>query len=235
MKHTLRSIRRRGITLIEVLVASIVLAVAAVSVMNVFRGSAMGVRKTDEKRELRYYLAEVFSHLNRRPLHELWDAYGPPPHASRSIAGAMVLTDASNTIIPDADPLIPKNNPLGLTQSFVDELHRDRIGVKIWFNFYYRQEDLDYSGTTPNSAIGLLHMQAGIARVALYSLDDPEERHLSEWRQPIMCPMIVGRPGIKLSSCPALSNSVKCEYGPLVAAAEGRTWTADDAADAGGC
>lgn len=219
---------RGGVTLVEILIATIVLAVAAVSVMNIFRGANVGIRKTDEQRELRYYLQEIFAHVNRQPLHELWDHFGPKPWASRSLAGAMALLDADGKLVNPADL---DNNPLGFSQAFIDDMRRDGLGAKIWFEFYYRNEELLYEGKDPSPMVGLLHMQAGLAAVALYDLKDPEERNLILFRQPVMCPMIVGRPGIQLSSCPALNKAVKCQYGPKLAAREGRTWTGEDQAD----
>lgn len=220
--------RRQGLTLVEVLIATIVLAVAVVAVMQIFRGANIGIRKTDERRELRYYLSEIYAHVNRQPLHELWDYFGPPDYADRSLAGKMALLDADGKLVDAADLA---KNPLGFTQTFIDEMRRDGLGGRIFFEFYYRDEELRYEDGKPNPQIGLAHMQAGVASVQIYDLNDPEERTLTEFRQPVMCPMIVGRPGIQLSSCPALNNAVKCVYGPKLAAREGRTWTTEDQAE----
>jgi len=208
---------RRGVTLIEVLIATIVLAVAAVSVMNIFRGANIGIRKTDEKRELRYYVSEIFNHINRQALHDLWDHFGPKPWASRSLGGGLALIDANGQLV---NPSNLNNNPLGITQAFINEMRNDGLGAKVFFEFYYKEDLRIEEDDEVSEIVGLQHMQAGIAAVALYDLNDPEERNLIEWRQPVMCPMIVGRPGIQLSSCPALNTAVKCQYGPLLAQRE---------------
>jgi prepilin-type N-terminal cleavage/methylation domain-containing protein len=220
--------RRRGLTLIEVLIATIILAVAVVAVMQIFRGANIGIRKTDERRELRYYLSEIYAHVNRQPLHELWDYFGPPDFADRSLAGKLALINAEGKL---EDPSDLNKNPLGFTQTFIDEMRRDGLGGRVFFEFYYRDEELRYKDGEPDPQVGLAHMQAGVASVQIYDLSDPEERTLLEFRQPVMCPMIVGRPGIQLSSCPALNDAVKCQYGPKLAAREGRSWTAADQAD----
>lgn len=224
---TLPRSRRRGLTLIEVLIATIILAVAVVAVMQIFRGANLGIRKTDERRELRYYLSEIYTHVNRQPLHELWKYFGPPDFADRSLAGKLALVNADGEL---ADPDDIDKNPLAFTQTFLDEMRRDGLGGRVFFEFYYRDEELRYEDGKPSPQVGLAHMQAGVASVQIYDVNDPEERTLLEFRQPIMCPMIVGRPGIQLSSCPALDDTVKCIYGPKLAAREGRVWTAEDQA-----
>lgn len=64
-------------------------------------------------------------------------------------------------------------------------------------------------------------MQAGFADVTLLKLvPNGSAKPVTVWRQPIMCPAVVGRPGLKLSSCPAISPKVKEKYGPLLAKRE---------------
>ncbi len=222
--------RRAGVTLVEVLIATIIMAIAGVAAMNIFTASSFGIRQTDERRELRYYIREIFAHVNRQPLHELWDHYGPQGFelAPRPLVGALALVDASGKLV---DPAKPQFNPLGFTQGFLDDLRRDGLSAKIWFEFYYRDQELRYKGKEPDPQIGLRHMQAGVAAVSLYDVNDPEERSLLLWRQPVMCAAIVGRPGLQLSSCPAMQKDVKCRYGPVLARREGRTWTPEDQSD----
>lgn len=218
---------RRGVTLIEVLIASIILALAGAAVFQVFSGANTAIRKTDERRELRYYLREIFSHLNRQPLHELWNHYGPEGLGpARPLAGAMALVDANGKMV---DPEKPENNPLAFTQAFLDDMARDGLDARIGFDFFFRDSELRYESGKPSPTIGLLHMQAGAARVTIFDREDPVERPLLTFAMPIMCPTIVGRPGLQLASCPALQKSVECEYGPLLKTYENNSWDATEA------
>jgi hypothetical protein len=140
----------------------------------------------------------------------------------------MALLNANGKLV---DPTNLDNNPLAFTQSFINEMRTDGLGGRVFFEFYYRDEELRYQNGEPSPQVGLRHMQAGVASVQIYDLNDPEERTLLDFRQPVMCPMIVGRPGIQLSSCPALNQQVKCKYGPKLALREGRTWTPEEQAE----
>lgn len=218
--------RRAGVTLIEILMASIILAIAGAAVFRIFSSANNQIQMTDERRELRYYMREIFSHLNRQPLHELWDHYGPEGFGpARPLAGALALVDGNGKLV---DPQNVANNPLAFTQSFIDEITRDGLDARIGFNFFYRDSELRYQGDAPDPRIGLLHMQAGVAAVTIYDREDPEERSLLTWSQPIMCPTIVGRPGLQLASCPALNKDVKCRYGPWLKALENNSWNPQD-------
>ncbi len=229
--------RVRGTSLIEILIASVLLAVAGVAVMSIYRAGTKGIQVSDLRREERFYLQEILAHVNRNSLHQLWDHYGPqgfgPP---RPLLGALALVDGNGKM---ADPENLQANPLGFTQDLLDEMRRDGIQARIDFDFYSRNELQVKEDGAPNQFIGLLHMQAGYVAISLFNRDPGEDpgapppdptqvAPVAVWRQPIMCPAIVGRPGLKLSSCPALSPRVKCKYGPELARKEGYTWTPED-------
>lgn len=218
---------RAGLTLIEILMATVILALSAAAAMNVFTTSSMGIRKTDERRELRYYLREIFAHVNRQALHKLWDHFGPsgPGLPPRPLGGSLALVDAQGKLV---DPANPGNNPLGFDQGFLDDLRRDGLDAKVEFMFYPRNELLVGPNGEPNPHVGLRYMQTGYAGVILFDREDPQERQLIRWNQPVMCPAIVGRPGLQQSSCPALNPSIKCQYGGWLAIFEGRPRAADE-------
>ncbi len=231
---------RQGLTLIEVLIAAVILAIAGVAVLAIFSGSAKGIQTTDLRREERFFLNAINAHVNRVSLHTLWDHYGPAGVGpERKLGGALALVDGEGKLTAPDDP---ESNPLGFTQDFLTDLQGAGLSARIDFDFYTRAElNYDPEGN-PHPELGLLHMQAGYATLYLFARKDgadpgapppdpASERWQAAWRQPIMCPAIVGRPGLKLSSCPAVAPPVKCRYGPLLAAKEGFEWTRKDQED----
>jgi len=235
-----RKASRSGFSLIEVLIAAVILSVAGVAVLSIFSVSSKGIRTTDMRREERFFLSSILTHINRVGLHELWDHYGPEGVGpERRLMGALALVDADGGLVAPEDPVA---NPLGFTQDFLDDLRLAGLKARIDFDFYTREE-LNYSEDgTPHPEIGILHMQSGYATVYLFPVEDdadfgtpppdPEQGGaLAAWRQPIMCPAIVGRPGLKLSACPAIAPRIKCTYGPLLAIKEGFEWGEKDQED----
>ena len=135
---TMKRSFKRGFTLVEILIASIILAIAGVAVLNIFSQSGKGIMKTDERRELRFYLREVLNHVNRQPLHKLWDHFGPEGAGpTRPLAGAICLINGSGNIVR---PHKVESNPLGVTQGLVNDLRRDQIEVRIVFDFFRRAD-----------------------------------------------------------------------------------------------
>lgn len=206
--------RRRGVTLLEVLIAAVLLAMSGVAVMNIFMGANRGIKKTDERREIRHHLVKVFAHANRQAIHKLFDNFGrSAAGASRPNGGYLARYDADGTL-QIRPGFKEEDNPLGITQTFLDELRRDGLSARLTFDFFPRRELMEGgnpNNTTIDTNIGIEYMQAGRLQVEIVSWDHPEEAALLSWVQPVMCPMIVGRPGIALKSCPALDPSVqKC-------------------------
>lgn len=229
---------RRGTTLVEILIAAVILSIAGVAVLGIFSQSTRSIKGTDMRREERFFLQSILSHVNRVSLHELWDHYGPegagPP---RPLLGSLALVGSDGKL---ADPTSPTANPLGFTNEFLTELFGAGLKARIDFEFYTRAE-LNTNGDVPDPEYGLLHMQAGYVTLYLFNMEDGEDpgapppqpvdnprNYAAAWRQPIMCPAIVGRPGLKLSSCPAIAPVTKCRYGPVLAGYEGYEWTQDD-------
>jgi prepilin-type N-terminal cleavage/methylation domain-containing protein len=225
-------ILRRGLSLIEVLVAAVILAIVGVGVLQIFSTSTTTIQAADARTAYGFYLQTILRHVQSQSLHPLWDNYGPeevgPP---RPLLGRLALLDDEGNL---AAPEDPRANPLGLPQSFLDELRRTGLDARLSFSFFTREElgvtsEVDEDGRTRTAVgSGLLHMQAGWVEITLLDLGDEEV--LATIRQPIICPQIVGKPGIKLSSCPAVNPRVRCTYQPMLAEVEGYEWTPEDLA-----
>ena len=250
---------RAGLTLIEILVASVILVVVAIPMLGIFDSSRQSIARTDRRREIRHITSEILAHAGRQPLHDLWDQYGPGEVVGFDTAGRM------HHKLADLDPAtghINGDNPLGFNQAFLDEMRALSLEARLYFEFYTRVElgldapkdakekealsivegddpvqdkkaakrasDLGLPPPSSKPAFGILHMQAGYARVDIFDRDllaknrnHPERALVSRWAQPIMCPAVVGRPGLKLASCPAVNAKVKAKYLPLLAMREG--------------
>jgi prepilin-type N-terminal cleavage/methylation domain-containing protein len=217
----------RAFTLTEVLIASVILALVGIPVMGVFITAKQGITRTDVRREARYYIQEILAHLDRQSLHDLWRNFGPGEVLGHDVAGRL------RHRLAEFDPAtgrIAGKNPLGFEEEFLQEMIQEGLDARVFFEFYTRKElEIDPPKYTlgvqdkPSPKYGIYHMQAGWAEVVL--LDTRKLRAargkesqavLASWKQPIMCPAIVGRPGLKLSGCPAVNVRVKLEYAPLL-------------------
>lgn len=234
---------RRGLSLLEILIAAVILVVVAIPLLGVFQSSRQSIARTDQRREIRHITSEILAHAARQPLHDLWDNYGPGEVVGFDTAGKMQHQLAET----DSTGHITGDNPLGFTDDFLTEMRALGLEARLYFEFYTRaelgldqlrkKEDED-TGTgrsrkdrvvfITKPPFGILHMQAGHARVDLYDTAllarnkaDPEKALVSRWAQPIMCPAVVGRPGLRLASCPAVNPKTKEKYLPLLAMREG--------------
>lgn len=216
---------RRGFSLIEVLIAAIILAVVGVGVLSIFSTSTRGIQRTDVRRENRFYLNEILAHVNRQSLHKLFFHYAGSDAAraqlNSTLLGNLCVYDGSGIMVNPEDEM---SNPLGFTQAFITQLFNEKLRGKIIFEFLTREDlKIDEDGKA-SPEVGILHMQAGKARIELWQeYDDRPDELAAVVEQPIMCPAIVGRPGLKLSSCPAINQRVKCAYLPILSAQEGFT------------
>jgi len=226
--NTTRNSDKGAFSLMEILIAAVILAIVGIPVIGIFMGSKDAITRTDTARDARYFISEIFAHAERQSLHELWDNYGPCEAIAE--AGRMKHELAVYDPATGAVPGNPnQTNPLGFQSSFLQELTRCGFKAKLYFEFYSRK-DLQVEPQIPDpkkqdiasARYGILHMQAGYATVRLYKLDalakgaTEEVALANEWMQPIMCPAVVGRPGLKLSSCPAVDRKIRAHYLPLL-------------------
>jgi hypothetical protein len=237
MKH-----HSKGLTLVEVLTASLILSLIAIPVLTIFLQSKNNIVRTDSRRKYFHYAREIVSRAERASLHVLWNYYGPKGYnvpgglkdPDRPAFGTIAAFGASGRFrdrLAEYDPvtkkLTPGNpalhgsdvNPLGFSEDFLDEMAMEGFEGQLSFEFFPRKA-LGIADTPPgvigkpHADIGILHMQAGYANVRL--VDIKNRQVLYEEMNTIMCPAVVGRPGLKLSSCPAISKGVNLIYAPIL-------------------
>lgn len=218
---------RNGFSLTEIMIAAVILAIVGIPVIGIFLGSKDAITRTDSARDARYFVNEILAHAERQSLHELWDNFGPNEVIAQ--AGRMkheiAIYDIKTGKV-QGNPM--QANPLGFQESFLQELTRAGFKAKLYFEFYSRKA-LEVEPQIPNpraqdiasARYGILHMQAGYASVEIIDLKaaekvGDEKATVTFWQQPIMCPAVVGRPGMKLSSCPAVDRKVRAKYLPLL-------------------
>jgi len=227
---------RRAFSLVEVLLAAVILALVGIPVLSVFISSTHTVSRTDTRREIRYYIMEILAHVQRQALHELWRNFGPGDVVGYQNAGLM--KDRLALVDPSTHKVLPYNgsgdnpNPLGFTDEFLQDMDRDGYDARLHFEFYTRKElglpPIHFAPgkdppKDPPGPLGMLHMQAGYVSIKIIDLrtlkdvnGDESKAVAGEWGQPIMCPAIVGRPGLQLKSCPAVAPDVRRKFGPLL-------------------
>lgn len=207
-----------ALTLVELVVGTAILMICALPALALFTTSNRTLERTDERRAAYFHIDQVFAKLNRTSLHFLWDNFGPPEFAGAGkMRDRVAETDQNGKLLAS-----PGANPLGFSQDFLEDLVRDDYEVRIRFEFFSKgalrsQNTLFFDKA--DSKIGILHMQAGWARVSLLdrkALMQGQTVTVAHQVRVIMCPAIVGRPGMKLASCPALSTLVKAKYGGLL-------------------
>lgn len=226
--------RRVGMSLTEVMVAVAIMAVVSIPVIGIYMQSTTTLGKTDTRREIRFYIQEILAHANRSSLHELFDNFGPSGFGK--YGGKM--KDRIAEVDPSTSAVLsnPAANPLRFTSDFMQDMKRDGYDARLHFEFYPRKalgidppefDENNPSGGKASPKFGILHMQAGEVTVKILSLEKLKENGGNEddsvvarWVQPIMCPAIVGRPGLQLKSCPAIAPDVMKEYGPVLKARE---------------
>ena len=216
---------RSAFSLTEIVIAAAILAAVGIPTISIFINSKDAIARTDGARDARYFIGEILAHADRQSLHELWDNFGPGEVVPQ--AGRMKHQIASyNPLTGQLSGPSDTANPLGFQESFLKEMAHAGLQAKLFFEFYTRKE-LEIEPQIPDPRrqdiasprYGILHMQAGYALVQIFDLKK-KGALVTQWRQPIMCPAVVGRPGLKLSSCPAVNKAMRAKYLPLLAVRE---------------
>ena len=223
----------KGVTLTEILIATVIMTLVSIPVIGLFMTSKQSISRTDTRREKRYFLNEMLGRAQKHSLHVLWRYFGPYYAGGLDnecgwMRNDIALVDGSGRLLPRPDNvgLQPNGakdpNPLGFTQDFMDDLKYANYEARVRFEFYKRS-DLQCDPPAFQSGekvakvkpgpYGVHHLQAGIITLGVRSKDPNDDQTPEIWSVPIMCPAIVGRPGLKMEGCPALSEDYRDEVG----------------------
>ena len=221
----MKRFEKRGLTLTEVLIATVIMVLVSIPVIGLFMSSKQSITRTDTRREKRHFLGEILGRAQKHSLHVLWRYFGPGfvgglENECGWIRDGIAITDTNGKLLPRPNIVkLQKSqmdpNPLGFTQDFMDDMRVAKYEARIRFEFYRR----DRLGVTPPAytpgekvrqlavgPIGVHHLQAGVIAIGVRSTDPKEDQTPEVWVVPMMCPAIVGRPGLKMEGCPALQD-----------------------------
>ena len=214
----------KAFSLVEILIAATILAVCLVPVISIFITGRTQIAHTDTARKYRFFVDEILARIDRTSLHTLWNYFGPKGFnvagfgASGKFRDRLAEYDSSTMTLFAGTP--GQVNPLGFSEDFLRQMTREGLEGQIAFEFFTKKGLMIRPGTTPGAPgivdkrIGIMHMQAGFAKVHLIDLKTHEA--LTEEVHPVMCPAIVGRPGLKLQSCPAISPNIHAIYDAIL-------------------
>jgi hypothetical protein len=218
--------QKGGLTLSEILIATVIMVLVSIPVIGLFLTSKQTITRTDTRREKRYFLSEILGRAQKHSLHVLWRYFGPGfvggmENECGWVRDGIAITDTAGKLLPRPNIVkLQKSqmdpNPLGFTQDFMDDLRVAGYEARVRFEFYRRNK----LGVTPAAyapgekvrqlavgELGVHHLQAGVIAIGVRSKDPREDRTPEIWIVPMMCPAIVGRPGLKMEGCPALQDS----------------------------
>lgn len=203
--------RRSGITLLEVAVTAFLLAMMAVPIWGLLQTSSRGIRRVDERKEARYLVQEVMNRVESADFIVLYRYFGIEPNSSQRIQ--VGLTAGSE-------------NPLQVPQHVLDSLKQRGWQVALTFRFMTKEE-VGWKGIQSAATAGSADPEASKGSAELFAATSSGIQHLQggfldlqvsgpglrtqQIRRPIYCPLILGRPGLMVSQCPALNPAVKRE------------------------
>lgn len=188
---------RRGFSLIEVLIAGVVLAIVCVPVGVLLSQSTRGVQSTDRAREARYLLARVLEKVEAADFVTLWDNFG----AGLQPPSGLPRVPESGTALRDTVFAAGKD-PLYLGSELQEALAQGGWTATLAFRFLTKPE-VEQTDRV-KSASGILHLQAGVVRLKIAG--NGLEQKIQEI---LYCPMILGRPGLMLKQCPAVNPQLR--------------------------
>ncbi len=193
---------RRAFTLVEVSVAALVLALFAVPLFGLLRTSSRSIAATDRRREVRFLVQEVWDRVEAADFLTLYNAFGEEPRAPGRLETGLWQPGK----FVDGE-WIPGSNPLLLTERLKATLEATGWTIRLRFRFLTREE-LGVEGENGfASESGVQHLQAGRATL---EIDGAASGHHRTMRT-LYCPLVLGRPGLTMSQCPATNEGLKRE------------------------
>lgn len=194
--------RRRGFTLVEVAISAFVVAVISVAMFSLMSNTGQQIQRTDRRREARYLLRELLERIESADFLTLYQNFGVAPAAPGRIIEGLYRPAAW----VDGERQ-PEYDPLNLTTG--QKEHMEALGwrPRLEFRFMTRAELGAYAENDATSLSGILHLQAGWIELVVTGPGLPTQRVT----KPVFCPLVLGRPGLMLSQCPATNEGLKRE------------------------
>ncbi len=197
--HRRNSRTTGGFTLLEILTGTFILVIVAVPMSLLMTGSSRAVMKVDRNREVRSMMDQIMRRVESTDLTILWENFGVDPQSPERMDGRVAEAGSGDE---------PGHNPLLLDSGLLKRLGELGLKCDLRYRFMSRDELGVDAANRLKSSSGLLHLQAGVATLQLSGKIG--KRTIEEVRtRPIYCPMIIGKPGLLLSQCPAVNPALR--------------------------
>lgn len=200
--------RRRGFTLLEVTVSAFLLALVSIPIWGLLNSSSTAIHKVDARKRARMLIREVMDRIESSDFLVLYDAFGVEPDSPNRIREGLTAGG---------------RNPLKVPDHVLQDLEARGWTIKVSFQFMTKA-DVKVKGGGGSSTssdpelrnsfsvfqateTGILHLQGGYLTLEVAGSGLPTQRI----RRPVYCPLILGRPGLMISQCPALNAAIKRE------------------------
>jgi prepilin-type N-terminal cleavage/methylation domain-containing protein len=193
---------RRGFTLVEVAVSALVVAILSVSMISLMSSTGKQIQRTDTRREARYLLRDLLDRIEAADFLTLYQNFGVEPEVKGRIREGLYRP----AVFVDGER-VPEYNPLNLTRRQKEHLEELGWKARLEFRFMTREELGASVLNEATSLSGVLHLQAGWIELLVEGPELPPQRVL----KPVFCPLVLGRPGLMLSQCPATNEGLKRE------------------------
>jgi hypothetical protein len=200
----------KGTTLFEVLISAIVLSLIVLPIGLLLTTSNRTLRNTDINREVRSLMAQVMERIEATDLTKLWDAFGVEPDSPARFKGFLFKPEALSTAGGErsSDDANPLHLDIPLMNRIMEMKEEMALETDLEFRFMTRGElGIDASNRLVSKS-GILHLQAGVVSLA-FNGEVTKKVIEEEMSKPIYCPMILGRPGLLLSQCPAVKPELR--------------------------
>lgn len=211
MRRTNVNVDREGTTLFEVLISAIVLSLIVLPIGLLLTTSNRTLRNTDINREVRSMMDQVMERIESTDLTKLWDAFGVEPDSPARFKGQLFKPEAvaggggGDRTSDDANPL---HLDIPLMKRILEMKEEMALETDLEFRFMTRAELGIDAANRLVSKSGILHLQAGVVSLA-FKGEVTKKVIEEEMSKPIYCPMILGRPGLLLSQCPAVKPDLR--------------------------
>lgn len=192
--------QRKGFSILELVISAAILGLLSVPIWNLLNASSRGIRKVDQVKIARFTMREILSRVESADFVTLYRYFGRNGNANSPTRIAGLGEPGDN----------PEKNPLMLSAQLFDTMKQKGWSARVDFRFMTKDEIREIpspggSDVFASSESGILHLQGGFLEL---EMSGPEIGSQIV-RRPLYCPLILGRPGLMLSQCPALNAGLK--------------------------